>query len=99
MNSIDLGCCDKVEGGPLRDSPGGPGAETLHSQCRGPGSTPGQRTRPHTPPLRCRMSQLEIARAVTKTHSSQRKGNTKKKKKNFLETSNPDRNEGVVLLN
>ena len=30
-----------------RDFPGGPGAKTPRSQCRGPGFDPGQGTRPH----------------------------------------------------
>ena len=32
----------------LRDFPGGPVGKTLHSQCRGPGSIPGQGTRSRT---------------------------------------------------
>ena len=43
----------------LRDSPGGPVAETLHFQCRGPGLIPGQGTRPH-------MLQLKSLHATTK---------------------------------
>ena len=31
------------------DFPGGPVAKTLHSQCRGPGSSPGQGTRSRRP--------------------------------------------------
>ena len=43
-----------------RDFPGGPVAETLSSQCRGPGSIPGQGTRSHTTQWR-----LKILCAIT----------------------------------
>ena len=46
------------------DSPGGPVAKILCSQCRGPGSIPGQGTRSHVP-------QLKILHATTKTWHSQ----------------------------
>ena len=42
------------------DSPGGPAAETLCSQRRGPGSVPGRGTR-------ARMLQLRVLRASVKT--------------------------------
>ena len=37
------------------DFPGGPVAKTSHSQCKGPGSTPGQGTKSHMPQLRVPM--------------------------------------------
>ena len=40
------------------DFPGDPVAKTLNSQCREPGSIPGQGTRPHIPQLRVHMPQL-----------------------------------------
>ena len=43
---------------PPQDFPGGSVAKALHSQCRGPVSTPGQRTRIHMPQLRAHMPQL-----------------------------------------
>ena len=46
------------------DSPGGPEAKTLCSQCRGPGSIPGQGTRSRRP-------KLKILHATTKTWHSQ----------------------------
>ena len=46
------------------DFPGGPVAETPHSQCRGLGSIPGRGTRSH-------MLQLKIQHATTKTWCSQ----------------------------
>ena len=36
----------------MRDFPGGPVAETLHSKCRGVGLIPGQGTRSHKPQLK-----------------------------------------------
>ena len=47
--------------------PGGLVAETPHSQCRGPGSIPGQGTRPHMPKLRVCMLQLKISHAAIET--------------------------------
>ena len=46
------------------DSPGGPAAETLCSQRKGPGSVPGRGTR-------ARMLQLRVLRASVKTQGSQ----------------------------
>ena len=46
--------------------PGGPGANTLRSQCRGPSSIWCQRTRSHTPQQR-----LKISNTTTKTQQSQ----------------------------
>ena len=40
------------------DFPRGPVAKTLASNARGPGSVPGQGTRPHTPQLTVHMLQL-----------------------------------------
>ena len=44
----------------FRDFPIGPGAKTPCSQCREPGSIPGQRARSHMPQLRVCMPQLTI---------------------------------------
>ena len=51
---------------PLLGFPGGPVAETPHSQCRGLSSIPSQGTRSHMPQLRVCVSQLKIPKAVTK---------------------------------
>ena len=42
-----------------RDFPGGPVAKTLSSQCRGPGSIPGQGARSHMLQLRPRAAKLK----------------------------------------
>ena len=52
------------------DFPGGPVAKTLHSQCRGLGSVPGQGTRSHMPQLRIHTLQQKILCAITKTEVS-----------------------------
>ncbi|XP_024617327.1 uncharacterized protein LOC112410801 isoform X1 [Neophocaena asiaeorientalis asiaeorientalis] len=49
-----------------QDFPGGPVAKTSCTQCRGPGSNPGQGTGSHMPQLRVRMPQLKIPRATMK---------------------------------
>ena len=46
------------------DFPGGAVAETLHLQCGGLGSVPGQGTRAHMPQLRVHMLQLKISHAT-----------------------------------
>ena len=55
-------------------------AKVPHSQCRGPGSIPGQGTRFHMPQLSGYRQQLKILHASTKTRQSQ----INKAKKNFL---------------
>ena len=67
----------------MRDFSGSPVAKTPCSQCRGPGSIPGQGTRSHMPPLssKVQMLQLKIPRATTKMQCSQKK---KKKKYRWI---------------
>ena len=50
--------------------PGGPVAKTLHSQCRGLGSVPGQGTRSHVLQLRIHTLQQKILCGLTKTEDS-----------------------------
>ena len=52
------------------DFPDGPVAKTPCSQCRGPGSIPGQGTRSHMPQLRVCMPQLKSPHAATKEPAS-----------------------------
>ena len=53
-----------------RDFPGGPEADS-ELNAGGPGSIPGQETRPHTPQLRVYMLQLKFLYATTKTQCSE----------------------------
>ena len=55
----------------FRDFPDGPVAKTPHSQCRGPGSIPGQGARSHMLQVRVCLPQLKIPPAATKTWRSQ----------------------------
>ena len=53
-----------------KDFPGGPEADS-ELNAGGPGSIPGQETRPHTPQLRVCMLQLKFLYATTKTQYSE----------------------------
>ena len=55
-----------------RDFPGGPVSKTPHSQCRGPGSIPGQGTRSHMPQTRSQVLQLRVrVTQLKRSHMSQ----------------------------
>ena len=56
---------------------------TLHSQCRGSGSTPGQGTRSHIPQLRVCKLHLKIPQAATKIWCNKKKKKKKKSRGNL----------------
>lgn len=99
MNGAALGCCDKWKVNLVK--PSGRllivrGLRTLPPQCRGWNFEPW--SDPHTA-TRARTSQLQILRAVTKTHSSQRETLKIKKKKPFLKRQTLIEMKQVMLLN
>lgn len=78
--------------------PGDPGAETPHSQCRGPGLIPGWGARScmlHTTKSSC-LPWLKMLHAATKAQHSEM--NLKKKKKEIKQTNNDAFYKSIIFF-